>query len=308
MLSDHTIADAAPRNWVDRWAPPSLRPSLRLIRADRPAGVWLLLLPCWWSTALAAGAEGARWPNVWFLVLFAVGAFVMRGAGCAYNDIVDRDYDARVARTRSRPIASGAISVRAAWALLIALSFIGLAVLVQFNSFTILLGICSLAVVAAYPFAKRFTFWPQAVLGLAFSWGALMGWAAVFGALNPPALLLYAGSVAWTIGYDTIYAHQDAEDDALLGLKSTALRFGDMTQRWLTLFFAAAWVLIVAAGLTIGAGPIFMAGMVLAAAHLVWQVATLDIRDSANCLKRFRANRDFGLIVFASLVADAALG
>ncbi len=306
MSSDHAIADAAPRNWVDRWAPSPLRPWLRLIRADRPAGVWLLLLPCWWSTALAAGAEGARGPNVWFLVLFALGAFVMRGAGCTYNDIVDRDYDARVARTRGRPIASGAISVRAAWVLLVALSFIGLAVLLQFNLFTILLGICSLAVVAAYPFAKRFTFWPQAVLGSAFSWGALMGWAAVFGRLDPPALLLYAGSIAWTIGYDTIYAHQDAEDDALLGLKSTALRFGEATRGWLTLFFGAAWLLIAAAGLTAGAGAIFMAGMVLAAAHLTWQVTTLDIHNSANCLTRFRANRDFGLIVFASMVADAA--
>jgi 4-hydroxybenzoate polyprenyltransferase len=303
--SDHAIADAAPSNWVDRYAPASLRPWLRLVRADRPAGVWLLLLPCWWSSALASIGSGARFPDLSHLALFAVGAFVMRGAGCAYNDIVDRDYDAKVARTRDRPVASGAIKVPAAWALLVGLSFVGLAVLLQFNWFTVLLGIASLGVVAAYPFAKRVTFWPQAVLGLAFSWGALMGWAAVFGGVDPPALALYAGAVCWTIGYDTIYAHQDAEDDALIGLKSTALRFGEATRPWLWLFFGLAWLLIVAAGLIAGAGWIFLAGMGLAGAHLAWQVATLDIADSANCLTRFRANRDFGLIVFAALVLDA---
>lgn len=295
------VADAAPTNWVDQYAPAPTLPYLRLARADRPIGVWLLLLPCWWSSALAALAAGNAYPNPWHLVLFAIGATVMRAAGCVYNDIVDRDIDAKVARTRNRPLASGAVSTLSAAVFMVALSFIGLAVLVQFNTFAILVGIASLAVVAIYPFMKRISNWPQAVLGLAFSWGALMGWAGVFGALGLPALLLYAAAVAWVVGYDTIYAHQDREDDALIGLGSTALRFGDATPRWLTGIYAAVLVLLASAGLLAGGGVLWLACLVPGAAHLAWQVRTLDVDDGDNCLRRFKSNRDFGLLIFAGL-------
>lgn len=301
------VADATPRNWVDRWAPVATRPYLRLARADRPIGTWLLLWPCWWSVALAALAKGDPAPSPLFLILFAIGSIAMRAAGCAYNDIVDRDFDAKVARTRLRPIPSGQISLRQAYIFMGAMCLIGLVVLLQFNLQTIILGIASLGIVAVYPFMKRITHWPQAVLGLAFSWGALMGWCAVFASLATPALLLYAGAVAWTIGYDTIYAHQDKEDDALLGLKSSALRLGSATRPWLGIFYAISALATLAAGLTAGAGTVFIAGMIIAGAHLAWQVATIDIEDSANCLTRFRANRDYGLIVFCALFADAAL-
>ncbi|MBI1383553.1 MAG: 4-hydroxybenzoate octaprenyltransferase [Rhizobiales bacterium] len=301
-------ADAVPRNWVDRIAPRWAKPYLRLARADRPIGVWLLLLPCWWSAALAATAERAPLPDLWHMLLFAVGAYVMRAAGCTYNDIVDRDIDARVARTALRPIPSGQVSARAAAAFMLALCLVGLLVLVQFNRFSILLGIASLAIVAAYPFMKRITSWPQAVLGLAFSWGALMGWAAAFGSLDLPALLLFAATVAWVIGYDTIYAHQDREDDALLGLGSTALRFGARTRPWLAGLYGTAWLGIVAAGLTAGAGPVFLVLMSFAAMHLAWQVVTLDIDDPGGCLVRFRANRDVGLIVLAAFLAPGIVG
>src|SRR5947208_6395591 len=224
------VADST-GNWVDTLAPAWLRPYLRLARADRPIGAWLLLLPCWWSAGLAAIAAGQPYPNPWHVLLFFAGAFVMRGAGCTWNDIVDRNLDAQVARTRSRPIPSGQVSVRAAAMFLMLQALIGLAVLVQFNRFAILIGIASLAVVAVYPLAKRVTWWPQIVLGLAFSWGALIGWVAIFARLDAPALLLYAGSIAWVIGYDTIYAHQNREDDALIVVKSTARLFGARTQR-----------------------------------------------------------------------------
>jgi len=302
-----SVADAAPDNWVDARAPRGWRPYLRLARADRPIGVWLLLWPCWWSLALAGIEAGASIPDPWFMMLFAIGAIAMRGAGCVWNDITDRDYDARVARTRSRPIPSGQISVRKALAFMIALSLAGLIVLLQFNRFTIVLGLASLAIIAAYPFMKRFTHWPQAVLGLVFSWGALMGWSAAIGELSLPPLLLYGGAVAWTIGYDTIYAHQDKEDDALLGLKSTALKFGADTKRWLVVFYALAFTGIIAAGVTAGAGLAFCILLAGGAAHFVWQIVTLDIEDEKNCLIRFRSNRDFGAIVFAALVADMVL-
>lgn len=281
---------------------------MRLARADRPIGVWLLLWPCWWSLALAGIGTGAAYPDPWLMALFAVGATVMRGAGCTWNDIVDRDYDSRVARTRSRPIASGQISVPAALVFMAVLSLAGLLVLLQFNLFSILLGIASLAIVATYPFMKRFTYWPQVVLGLAFSWGALMGWAAMRGELSWAPLLLYGGAVAWTIGYDTIYAHQDKEDDALLGLKSTALKFGDRTKPWLSLFYGVAFAGIAAAGVAAGAGTVFLIALAAGAAQLVWQVVTLDVSDERNCLVRFRSNRDFGAIIFAALVADMILG
>jgi len=302
-----SVADAPRGNWVDTWAPAPTRPYLRMIRADRPIGTWLLLWPCWWSTALAAVAAGDAVPNLWFLALFAVGAFVMRGAGCVYNDIVDQDVDAAVARTRSRPLPSGQVSETAAKIFMLALAFTGFLVLIQFNPFTIVLGIASLGIVAIYPFMKRITHWPQAVLGLAFSWGALMGWAAVFGRLDLAPVLLYMACMAWTIGYDTIYAHQDKEDDALIGLKSTALKFGERTKPWMVLFYGVAIAGIAAAGLLAGSGPVFLVGLGLGAAHLGWQIATLDVNDGDNCLKRFRSNRDFGAIIFIALVAEAAL-
>jgi 4-hydroxybenzoate polyprenyltransferase len=298
------VADAT-GNWVDTRAPDWLKPYLRLTRLDRPIGWWLLLLPCWWSSALAAVADSAWGPDPWHLLLFLIGAIVMRGAGCTWNDLVDRDIDARVERTRSRPIPSGQISVRAAFVFLIAQALVGLLVLVQFNRFAIGVGVASLAVVAIYPFMKRVTYWPQIFLGLAFSWGALMGWAAARGRLELPAFLLYAGSIAWVIHYDTIYAHQDREDDALVGLKSTALLFGSRTKPALALFSAAAVGLIGLAGITAHAGPVFALGLAAFSTHLAWQIARIEIDDPDSCLRMFRANRDAGLILFAALVLDA---
>jgi len=298
------VADAT-GNWVDTRAPSWSRPYLRLARLDRPIGSWLLLIPCWWSLGLAA-MQADRLPNLWHAVLFFAGAFAMRGAGCTWNDLVDRDLDARVERTRSRPLPSGQVSVAQATLFMLAQALIGLAVLLQFNGFTIATGLASLLVVAAYPFMKRVTYWPQIVLGLAFSWGALMGWPASFARLDWPALVLYAGSICWVIGYDTIYAHQDREDDLLIGIKSTALLFGARTRPMLALFYAAAVVLIGAAGLMAGGGLIFLIGLVAFALHLAWQVMRLDIHDPARCLMLFRSNRDAGLILFGAMLAQAA--
>jgi len=300
-----SVADAT-GNWVDKLAPAWTRPYLRLARLDRPIGSWLLLLPCWWSCAIAALAAHMATPSVTHLALFFVGAFAMRGAGCTWNDIVDRDLDASVERTRSRPIPSGQVSVVSAGIFLVLQALVGLAVLLSFNAFTIALGIASLAIVAVYPFMKRITYWPQIVLGLAFSWGALMGWAAVFARLDAPPLLLYAGSIAWVIGYDTIYAHQDREDDALIGIKSTALLFGERTKPMLGVFYGLAVILIGAAGLAAGAGIIFAIGLLAFAAHLTWQILRLDISDPERCLVLFKSDRDAGLILFAGLVLDAA--
>jgi 4-hydroxybenzoate polyprenyltransferase len=230
----------------------------------------------------------------------------MRGAGCTWNDIVDRDIDALVERTRSRPIPSGQISVRAAAVFLVAQALVGCAVLLTLNRFAIGVGIASLGIIAAYPFMKRVTWWPQITLGLAFSWGALMGWAAAFGQLDAPALLLYAGSIAWVIGYDTIYAHQDRDDDALIGVKSTARLFGARTTPMLAAFYALATVLIATAILSVGGGFYALAGLGAFAAHLGWQIARLDIDDPEQCLRLFKSNRDAGLILFAGLVLDAA--
>lgn len=312
------VADAAPGNWVDAHAPAAARPYLRLMRADRPIGFWLLLWPCWWSTALAAEKSVALFPNVvhfpnlLLLALFAVGAFVMRGAGCVYNDILDRDVDARVERTRSRPIPSGQVSVRQAVVFMGLLLIVGLVVLLlagwaggpAYNPFVVGLGVAALLPVAAYPLMKRVTHWPQLVLGLAFSWGALMGWAAVFGRLDWPPAMLYLGGVAWTIGYDTIYALQDKEDDAVIGVKSTALRFGEHAKLWIGLFYALAGSAITVAGLQVKAGWVFLALMLLAVMHLSKQVSTLDPDDPKNCLVRFRSNAYFGAIVFAAFLFD----
>jgi len=298
------VADAT-GNWVDSLAPVWMRPYLRLARLDRPIGSWLLLIPCWWSVGLAAVHSGQAIPNPWHLLLFFVGAFAMRGAGCTWNDLVDRDLDGRVERTRSRPIVSGQVSVAQAAGFLVLQALIGLAVLLQFNRFAIACGIVSLAIVAVYPFLKRVTYWPQIGLGLAFSWGALMGWAAAFGRLDAPAILLYAGSIAWVIGYDTIYAHQDREDDALIGIKSTALLFGDKTRAALAAFFALAVALIGLAGWLAGAGVYFVAGLAGFAVHLAWQTSRIDIADPELCLRLFKSNRDAGLILFAGMILDA---
>lgn len=305
--SDVIVADAAPGNWVDRWAPAFARPYLRMARADRPIGSWLLLWPCLWSTAYASMASGARQTDYWILLLFTIGAFVMRGAGCVYNDIVDRDYDIKVARTKSRPIPSGQVSVTQAAVFMVFLALIGLLVLIQLNNFAILLGIASLGIVAIYPFMKRITYWPQFVLGLAFSWGGLMGWAAIFGALDWPAVGIYVAAILWTIGYDTIYAHQDKDDDALIGLKSTALRFGEDTKKWLSFFYISSWLILVWMGFLCGAGLIFYIGLILGAVHLAWQIITINIDDEMNCLYRFRSNRDYGTIIFAAILLDMAI-
>jgi len=297
------VADST-GNWVDSLAPAWTRPYLRLARLDRPIGSWLLLLPCWWSAGLAAVAAHQQ-VNLWHVVLFFVGAFAMRGAGCSWNDIVDRDLDAMVERTRSRPIPSGQVSVAGAFTFLVLQALVGLAVLLQFNGFTILTGFASLAVVVVYPFMKRVTYWPQIALGFAFSWGALMGWPAVFGRLDWPALLLYAGSIAWVIGYDTIYAHQDREDDALIGVKSTALLFGERTKPMLAVSYTLAVLLIATAGWSVGAGVVFSLGLLAFAVHLAWQIRRLDIADPANCLVVFKSNRDAGLILFGALVIEA---
>ena len=299
------VADAARGNWVDGFAPAVTRPYLRLSRFDRPIGSWLLLIPCWWSLGIAA-IHARALPSLWQIMLFFIGAFAMRGAGCTWNDLVDRDLDGRVERTRSRPIPSGQVTAQQAAIFMIVQALVGLGVLLQFNSATILCGFASLAVVAIYPFMKRITYWPQIVLGLAFSWGALMGWPATFARLDTPAFVLYAGSICWVIAYDTIYAHQDREDDLLIGIKSTALLFQENTRPMLAVFYAAAVLLIGAAGVMAGGGAIFIAGLAAFAVHLGWQVARIDIDDPAQCLRLFKSNRDAGLILFAAMLLDAA--
>jgi len=307
------MSDAAARvadstdNWVDSRAPLWSRPYLRLSRLDRPIGSWLLLMPCWWSAALAAGVAHNVSRLALTVALFFIGAFAMRGAGCTWNDITDRDLDARVERTRSRPIPAGQVSVAQAVVFLVAQALAGLVVLLQFNRFAIAIGIASLAIVAIYPFMKRITYWPQVVLGLAFSWGALMGFAVTCGRIDATALVLYAGSIAWVIGYDTIYAHQDTEDDALIGIKSTALLFGDRTRPALAIFYGLAVVLIGVALHLAGARWSAWIGLAAFAAHLVWQIARIEIGDPALCLRLFKSNRDAGLLLFAGLLVDAWL-
>lgn len=298
------VSDAVKGNWVDHLAPAWTRPYLRLSRADRPIGTWLLLLPCWWGLLLAAlaGGDFGRF-DLWILLGCALGAWLMRGAGCTWNDITDRTLDAQVARTRSRPIPSGQVSVRNALIWLGLQALLGLAILLTFNLNAILLGIGSLGLVAIYPFAKRFTWWPQVFLGLAFNWGAMLAWTAHSGQLEMPAVLLYLSGITWTLFYDTIYAHQDKEDDALIGVKSTARLFGDNTRRWLRAFFMLAVVLMglaVLLALLPGQNSFAMA-VALASPwafgwHLTWQLRRLRIDDPENCMTVFRSNRDAGLI------------
>ncbi|MSO65582.1 MAG: 4-hydroxybenzoate octaprenyltransferase [Alphaproteobacteria bacterium] len=307
------LPDAAPGNWVDRRAPRAWRPFLRLARFDRPIGTWLLLWPCWWSLALAAAAthnypDTRPWfglPDLFLLALFAVGALAMRGAGCVYNDIVDRDLDARVERTRGRPLPSGTVSVTAAAIYLAALALVGFLVLITFNRFAIVLGLGSLVLVAIYPFMKRLTWWPQAWLGLAFNYGALLGWAAAWGDLAWPALLLYGAGICWTLGYDTIYAHQDKEDDALVGIRSSARRLGAQTRLFLWSIYGMTLVLLAAAGLAAHLGWAFWIGLAAGAGHLAWQAARVRTEDAASCLAVFRSNHRFGWIIFAALIAGS---
>ncbi len=301
-LSEAPLPDAG-RNWVDARAPERLKPWLKLGRFDRPIGIWLLLLPGWQGIALAL-ASAQRMPtayDVWLFVGFGIGACLMRAAGCAFNDIVDRDIDARVARTAARPIPSGRISVRQAWAYLVACSLISLLVLLTLNWTAVLLGVGSLALVAAYPFMKRITWWPQAWLGMTFNWGALMGFAAVTGSIGPAAVLLWLGGVFWTLGYDTIYALQDLEDDAMVGVKSTARRLGKDVKRGVAIFNALAVLSAVLAGIAAGLWLPFFVAISIYAGHLAWQVRMLKPDDGALALRLFRSNREAGLILLAAI-------
>jgi 4-hydroxybenzoate polyprenyltransferase len=306
-IKDQPVADAVLAHWADRLLPRGFRPYARLARLERPIGWWLLALPGWWAICLAQVSEGGGVPSIKLLLLFLIGAIIMRGAGCTLNDIIDRRFDAQVARTRSRPLPSGQVSVREAVLFLIALLGLGLIILLQFNQFSILLGAASLALVAIYPFMKRITYWPQLVLGLAFNWGALLGFAALTNELGSAALCLYVGGVCWTLAYDTIYAHQDKEDDLLIGVKSTALRLGAATKPWLLLFFLLAVVFIDLAGIFAGASAIFHLGVAMAGAHALWQLSQLDTDNPESCLQLFRSNRDFGFLIFAgALLASIA--
>lgn len=298
------IADASRGNWVERHCPPALLPYAQLMRLDRPIGWWLLLLPCWWGLALGQIAAGGGAPDPWFAALFLAGAIIMRGAGCVLNDMADKEFDAAVERTRARPIASGRVSRRQAFIFMAALCLAGLVILLQFNWPTVGLGAASLAIVAIYPFMKRVTHWPQLVLGLAFNWGALLGWTATRGSLSAAPIALYLGGIFWTLAYDTIYAHQDKEDDILIGIKSTALLFGANTRPWLAAFFALAMASLGAALYFAGAGLPAWTGLAGAACHALWQIGNFDGADGNRCLKLFKSNRMLGLIFLAGLVLD----
>lgn len=300
----HQIADAAPGNWVERWLPAAALPYAQLMRLDRPIGWWLLLIPCWWGLALAAIGTGPQPLHLWFAVLFLTGAVIMRGAGCVINDIADRNFDGQVARTRLRPIPSGRVTVRQALAFLAVLLLMGLAILLQFNTLTILTGLASVAIIVVYPLMKRVTYWPQAVLGLAFNWGALVGWTAVTDTLQWPTLALYGAGISWTLAYDTIYAHQDKDDDILIGVKSTALRLGKNTRPWLAGFFGLAAALLAFAAWGVGAGPAAYAGIAAAALQSAWQCRTFDDGNSALCLQLFKSNRTYGLLALAGFIVD----
>ncbi len=301
------LPDARPASVVLRLTPDFALPYVELARLDRPAGWQLLLAPCWQATALA-GLALHRGPNLGHLALFLIGAIAMRGAGCTYNDILDRKLDAGVERTRNRPLPSGRVSVKAAAVFLVAEALVGLAVLLSFNRFSIGLGIASLAIVAVYPMMKRVTSWPQAVLGLAFSWGALMGWAATFAGLALSPILLYVSAFSWTIGYDTIYAMQDARDDAIVGIRSTARLFEGHARLAVGLFYAAAAALALAAIALVGGGWLAWVGWLAYAGHLGWQLSKVQGADAATALRLFRSNRDAGLLLFAGLAAQGWAG
>ncbi|MBB6507565.1 4-hydroxybenzoate polyprenyltransferase [Rhizobium soli] len=306
------VSDAPSDNFVYQVLPRAAWPYAQLARWDRPIGWQLLMWPCFWSAALAANAamdEGMfqPWQLISHLVLFFIGAVAMRGAGCTYNDLIDHEIDNEVARTRSRPLPSGRVSRFEAKVFLSVQALAGLIVLLQFNTFSILLGIASLLVVAIYPFAKRFTDWPQFFLGLAFSWGALMGWAGVFGSLSWAPIWLYAAAVAWTIGYDTIYAHQDKEDDALVGVRSTARLFGDNTKAWLIGLYGLTLVFLLFAYIAGDAGLFAYVGLIAATVMLAWQILIIDIDNPDQCLKLFKFNTQVGAVLFGGLILGLIL-
>ena len=291
------------QKFIDVFAPKWLHPYLYLARLDKPTGTWLLFLPCLWSISLAS----ENLPNFNMVGLFALGAIVMRGAGCTLNDIADRNFDGKVARTAKRPIPSGEMSLIQAYIFLALQFFLGLFILLQLNKFAVLIGILSIVFILIYPFMKRYTYWPQLFLGLAFNWGALLGWAAVQGNLAMPAYTLYLGGIFWTLGYDTIYAHQDKDDDILIGIKSTALHFGDKTGKWVLCFYLISIFAIAVSGYQIGLGWIFYLVLSLAASQLAWQIIKLDIDDANICSRLFESNRDFGLIVFLGIILGNAI-
>ena len=307
---DGQVADADIGNWVDRSAPVWSRPYLRLSRADRPAPAFLLLIPCWWSLLLAILHDGQfGWTDIWVALGCTIGAFLMRGAGCTWNDINDRHFDARVERTKSRPIPAGQVTVTGALVWLVVQCLLSFAILLTFNVTAILLGILSLLPVAVYPFAKRFTWWPQVFLGLAFNWGALLGWTAHTGAVGWPAVVLYLAGISWTLFYDTIYAHQDTEDDALIGIKSTARLFAEKTPQWLALFLGlsvALFLVAVWSALEPEASGLSTLCALLAplvfGGHMLWQWRQFDAEDNPGLLRLFRSNRDAGLIPLIFLV------
>lgn len=302
-----TVADAAADNWVDRYAPRGWRPFLRLSRADRPIGTWLLLLPCWWGIGLAMMATGPRWFDLWIAIACAIGALLMRGAGCTWNDITDRDIDGSVERTRSRPIPSGRVTLKAAHVWLAVQAFVAFLILLTLGRMAILLGVASLVLVAIYPFAKRFTWWPQLFLGLAFNWGALLAYAAHMGRVDCAPVAAYLGGIAWTIFYDTIYAHQDADDDALIGVRSTARLFGEHSPVVLLWFGALTVVMLALAIVLTGEGAVIgLIGLGGFGAHLLWQWWRFDPKDKIGCHRLFLSNRDAGLIL-ALFLAMAGL-
>src|SRR5215469_7912584 len=292
-------SDIRQGDWVERWLPARIGPYARLARLDRPIGTWLLLFPGWWGIALASSG----WPDPVLLTLFALGAVAMRGAGCTLNDIADRHYDAQVARTRLRPLPSGAVTVPRAVLFLVVQLTAGAAVLFSLNRTSVVLGFAVLGLIGTYPFMKRVTYWPQIFLGLNFNWGALVGWTAVTGALAWPPVLLYLGGVVWTIGYDTIYAHQDKEDDVRIGVKSSAIALGSQTRPWLFVFYAGALSLWAAAGVIAGLGIWFSAGLVGSGLQLTWQAAQVATDDPADCLTKFRSNRWIGWLMLGGIVA-----
>lgn len=313
--ADGRVADAPQANWVDRYAPKATRPYLRLSRADRPIGAWLLLLPCFWGLGLGVAADqfGGSWWDLWYAGGCAIGAVLMRGAGCTWNDITDVKFDAQVARTRSRPLPSGQVTTRQAVIWMVIQALLAFVVLITFYPFAVFLGVASLALIAIYPFAKRFTWWPQVFLGLAFNWGALLGWSAHYGSLGWPAVWLYASGIVWTLFYDTIYAHQDKEDDALIGVRSTARLFGDKTGSWLFAFVVSSVSLMGLAVITaliernILAMLAGLAGVWGFGWHMTLQMRRLNIDDSDNCLRAFRSNRNAGLIPVVAFIAAGLL-
>jgi 4-hydroxybenzoate polyprenyltransferase len=298
-------SDIRVTGWVGR-LPAGIRPYLLLSRLDRPIGWWLLLLPCWWSLALAS-PRPLDWTVLWYGFLFWLGAVVMRGAGCTYNDIVDQDIDAKVARTATRPLPSGAVDVMQAAVWMGLQALVGLIVLLQFNWLTVGIGAASLVLVAIYPFMKRITWWPQLFLGLAFNWGAILGWTAATGALDWTIVPLYLAGICWTLGYDTVYAHQDIDDDTLIGVRSTARRFGSRSRVWIAGFFVAMALLLGAAGQVTGAGWPWYVGCGIATLMLAWQTATVRLADPHSCLAAFRFHRWVGLVITAGALASGSV-